>query len=101
MPRLRRLTLAVTPILFLVLLLLTPMAYSSPPDPTWIHGLYDGEDFDDVVVVITSGAGIVELTPHADLSLALPPIMWDVPSCDGFVSSESTGSLRSRAPPAR
>src|SRR5262245_41099578 len=74
MPRARahgsagRLTLLVS----LVLVLLTPIAFASPPDPSWIPGLYDGADFDDVVLVVTSGAGIVELTTLGDVSPAPP-----------------------------
>ena len=28
---------------------LSTLAYASPPDPTWIVGIYDAGDFDDVV----------------------------------------------------
>jgi len=42
------------PILLVIALciVLTPLAAASPPDPTWIPGLYDGGDFDDVVIQI-------------------------------------------------
>jgi len=33
-------------------ILLNPLAAASPPDPTWIRGLYDAADFDDVVIQI-------------------------------------------------
>ena len=33
---------------------LTALAYASPPDPSWIKGIYDDGDFDNVVVLITS-----------------------------------------------
>ena len=33
-------------------ILLNPLAAASPPDPTWIPGLYDAADFDDVVIQI-------------------------------------------------
>jgi len=33
---------------------LTPLAYASPPDQTWIGGFYDDADFDDVVLLATS-----------------------------------------------
>ena len=29
--------------------ILTPIAQASPPDPSWIRGMYDDNDFDDVV----------------------------------------------------
>src|SRR5690348_14791046 len=41
-----------------VLLVLVPLAYASPPDPTWIPGLYDDADYDDVVGLVTDGTGV-------------------------------------------
>jgi hypothetical protein len=46
---------------------LTPLAYATPPDPSWIRGLYDGGDFDDVVVFVTSGVGAIEPFPLDDV----------------------------------
>jgi hypothetical protein len=42
------------PILLVIALciVLNPLAAASPPDPTWIPGLYDAADFDDVVISI-------------------------------------------------
>ena len=42
------------PILLVIALciVLNPLAAASPPDPTWIPGLYDAADFDDVVIQI-------------------------------------------------
>jgi hypothetical protein len=31
------------------ILTLTPLAYASPPDPTWQLGFFDDDDFDEVV----------------------------------------------------
>jgi len=42
------------------LLALTPLAYASPPDPTWQLGFFDDDDFDEVVGYITSAAGLAE-----------------------------------------
>src|SRR5262249_52814864 len=42
---------------------LTSLAYASPPDPSWIHGVYDGDDFDDVVGLLTGGSGAVDPFP--------------------------------------
>ena len=58
--------------LLVVLLLLAPVAlpgfaHASPPDPTWIHGIYDDGDGDDVVSRIASGTG------HARLVARLTP----------------------------
>ena len=42
--------------LFLITLLvgLVPAAYADPPDPTWIGGYWDDDDFDSVVAFIAS-----------------------------------------------
>ena len=49
----------------LALTLLPAIAFASPPDPSWIAGIYDGADGDDIVSLVydTSVATAVEL-PH-------------------------------------
>src|SRR5215813_4583113 len=42
-------------ILLPLMIALAPMAWASPPDPTWGTGLYDNADFDAVVTYLTSG----------------------------------------------
>jgi hypothetical protein len=51
-----------TLVLFLVasVLALTPLAYASPPDPTWQLAFFDDDDFDEVVGYITSAAGLAD-----------------------------------------
>ena len=46
--------------LLVVLLVLAPAADATPPDQTWIAGLYDDADFDDVILFITNGFGAVQ-----------------------------------------
>ena len=40
-----------------ILTALVPLAYGSPPDPTWVSGVYDNADYDDVVGLVTDGTG--------------------------------------------
>jgi hypothetical protein len=47
------------------------LAYASPPDPSWIPGLYDDGDHDDVVVLATTAVGSV----GSDLLTGFRPIM--------------------------
>lgn len=42
------------------ILVLTPTANASPPDESWPIGLYDDDDFDNVVLFITSSFGVIE-----------------------------------------
>jgi hypothetical protein len=37
---------------------LTPLAYADPPDPAWISGYWDDDDFDTVVDFITTVSAI-------------------------------------------
>ena len=34
------------------------LAYASPPDPSWIRGIYDDHDYDDVVGIATDGTAV-------------------------------------------
>jgi hypothetical protein len=43
-------------VLVVALLALTPLAQARPPDPTWLGGFYDDADYDDVVLLITTGS---------------------------------------------
>jgi|SRR5215813_14532169 len=52
------------------MLILTPLAYAGPPDPTWLSGYWDDDDFDDVVGYITSATGLLE----APAASALVPV---------------------------
>ncbi len=41
-----------------VLILIAPIAFASPPDPSWIAGIYDGADGDDAVNLVYETAGV-------------------------------------------
>ena len=45
-------------VLVVLLLGLTPLAYADPPDPTWIGGFWDDDDF---VAFIASTSAVAEL----------------------------------------
>jgi len=40
------------------LILLPAIAFASPPDPSWIAGIYDGADGDDIVTLVYETAGV-------------------------------------------
>jgi hypothetical protein len=46
-------------VLVSVLVALVPVADASPPDPTWLTGIYDAWDFDEVVVAVVSATAVV------------------------------------------
>ena len=82
-----------------VMVALTPLAYASPPDPSWIRGLYDGADFDDIVVLLTSGTGVVEPFPLADVDAHKIVIDCVAPADEGCSAAPTLGSNPARAPP--
>ena len=45
---------ALLPLIVLAgLIVITPLAYAGPQDPTWIAGLYDAADYDDAIGLLT------------------------------------------------
>ena len=82
-----------------LMIVLTPMAWASPIDPTWIKGVYDDGDFDDVVTYLTSGAIAVSALPVNDLLPALAFVGAD-PVLDGAPAAAPPLTSHSpRAPP--
>jgi len=78
---------------------LTPLAYASPPDQTWLSGLYDNADYDDAVLAITSTMGASDTTPvpglgHVTSVILTLPTSEPAPSEPPFRSP-----YRLRAPP--
>jgi hypothetical protein len=82
------------------LLLLAPLAYASPPDPSWISGFYDDVDFDNIIGLITSGAGVIELFGTGDNGPAKFVIATIVCSDQEPALGPSASSDAIRAPPA-
>jgi hypothetical protein len=80
--------------------ILPALAHASPPDPTWVSGIFDDADFDDVVALATSGT--------AEFTGTRPPLLPPAPPCAGRPSPGADGehpaippaSARSRAPPS-
>src|SRR5262249_16515523 len=82
-----------------LLALLTALAHASPPDPSWIHGVYDDDDHDDVVVRVTASTGAVEQFPLnvCTISIVFARLHH---TKEGPLSSEVPSILHARAPPA-
>ena len=79
---------------------LTPLAYATPPDQTWIAGLYDNADYDDVVALVTSTASVENAPPpHAFELLRLAVATLAVRGVQRL-ASPSLAFFGPRAPPA-
>jgi hypothetical protein len=85
--------------LIAAVLALAPVAHASPPDQSWITGLYDNADFDDVILLITNNLDTVQpqlvssLCPMDSVVSPLSPAATAAP----VLSPPSSGP--SRAPP--
>jgi hypothetical protein len=82
-----------------VLIALTPIAYADPPDPTWLTGYWDDDDFDNATEFITDACAI-EVASPLDIGPLFAPVASLGPegTADWVVPLRSVASAR--APPA-
>ena len=87
--------------MLLVLLMVAPitLAHASPPDQTWLAGVYDQADFDDVVGFLTSALEATDSTvaPEPGPRLAFAPKL--SPVMVVWPASAPAYSAPLRAPP--
>lgn len=55
-------------LLAVLVVVLTPLAHADPPDPSWLGGYWDDDDFDSVVAFIASASAVVS-PPVVDAGL--------------------------------
>jgi len=79
---------------------IVPLAHGSPPDPTWVAGLYDNGDHDDVVLAITS-ASALPATDAIAVSRAVLSTLRVVLLESTRIPSSCRISPVDRAPPSR
>ncbi len=78
---------------------LAPLAHASPPDQTWLAGLYDNGDYDDVILSITSAVSVVESQTSPDIGYGRV-IVASVPTIDESpLPTAPLSSSTTRAPP--
>jgi hypothetical protein len=82
-----------------VLAVVTGLAYASPPDASWIPGIYDNADLDDVVVLVTEASGVVGPVDLADLHVIPPPTATAALPPEKTPVSACPAPLHARAPP--
>jgi hypothetical protein len=76
------------------------LAYASPPDPSWIHGVYDDADFDDVVCLIITNVGLIDDAASVEGRSDFVLTWGEAPPDDLLVAPLSLSSSQSRAPPS-
>ena len=91
-------TLAIS--LAAVLCALVPLAYATPPDPTYVGGLWDDDDYDDVVVLVTSSIGSSDTHTKSDLIRPVVLVALVRSGEEGLLSTAVLSPHPPRAPPA-
>jgi hypothetical protein len=86
-------------LLLVCLASLTPLAYASPPDPTWVEGFFDDLDFDDVVVSISWAAWAVDADPLPSLAPVPVSVHLVQPGEQPVRSTKVLPAFLGRAPP--
>jgi hypothetical protein len=86
-------------LLLSVVVALPPIAHAAPTDPVWIAGLYDDNDYDDVVLFIIGAVGAVESGVVSPVSPAIICLGLITLGRLRFVSFGLLESLSTRAPP--
>ena len=78
---------------------LVPLAHITPPDQTWLGGLYDGNDYDEAVIFLTSVVAAV--SPDPAPALPRPAVVVGVATQLGpaVVSTLRPAPYHLRAPP--
>jgi hypothetical protein len=77
---------------------LPALAHASPPDPSWIPGIYDDADFDDVVTLVVMGTGT--LLPDVPIELRFVPRWVETPTIpEAAPEIPRAAPDHSRAPP--
>jgi len=85
--------------LVVALLALAPVAHASPPDQSWIGGLYDNGDFDDVVLLITGDLGAFQQSTVSSLRPVAAAVGLVTPMDSEPRRPSPQSSDLSRAPP--
>jgi len=86
-------------LLLFLMIVLTPMAWASPVDPSWIKGVYDDADFDDVVTYLMSDTGTIPVLLIDELLPVLAFVPTDSAPDERRGVSSPHSSPSPRAPP--
>ena len=79
---------------------LSVLVYASPPDPSWVRGVYDDVDFDDVVCLIIANTALLDDAASVKGRPDFVLIGIEVPRDDLYVAPFFSTSSQPRAPPA-
>jgi hypothetical protein len=78
---------------------LTPLAYASPTDPTWIVGMYDAGDSDDVILLVNSTSSTPASWSEGSLVFTLAPADLNPASAASVCPDRPPLACEGRGPP--
>jgi hypothetical protein len=78
---------------------LRPMAFASPPDQSWLGGLFDDADYDDVILLITGACPATVSVATGPPTPTLIVVYVLAPSSARSASDAFLRSHDTRAPP--
>ena len=79
---------------------LPALGWASPPDPSWIAGIYDEADGDDIAALVSSASGIGNPAPAGAAAPPAPSIGTIASLSERPVVAAAASPTRPRAPPA-
>lgn len=86
-------------VMAIMVVALAPLASATPPDQTWIAGIYDNADFDDVVLLIASSVGLAAPPGPLECKASFPSVEL-APRPDDWPGPRVSVALeQTRAPP--
>lgn len=92
-----RSVLALAPLVALAIL--GPLAHASPPDPTYIPGLYDDADYDDVILLVLSTVGTLDGPAPVLVRVGAPVVEIVAHAPAAPLAAPEFGPLLTRGPP--
>ena len=78
---------------------LAPLAYADPPDPTWVSGIWDDDDFDNVVEAVSNTLVGADSDPAVVLSIEPSPSLLPLPVEQNDAIARPLDWFEGRAPP--
>jgi hypothetical protein len=85
-------------LLVLIIAAVAPAAYADPPDPSWIGGYWDDDDFDNVVVFLLSTYAVVAAAQLHEVAAGSTVAILQCPEPQ-VVTAPVADSTSPRAPP--
>jgi hypothetical protein len=78
---------------------LVPLAHATPPDPSWVAGLWDDGDRDDAVQAVLDAADATDLNPAVTVDVIHAVTVQHTPAAAPAPATPSSPSYLGRAPP--